>query len=227
MAEASLAAVPDRAADRSLLAATEQMDRYRRTGDASLLAALYEGHRESLLGQIQRTLAGARRRVDAEDVLHDAWLNIARYRHAFRADRPEAFRIWAGRIARNCAFRRLRGAGDGRLQFVDPTDAPDVAAAKTPAPEQAAADRERVGIVDFTFALLLAAWVRAYADAPAADRDLLAAVELDDTPYAELAGRLRVRIGTLKVRIFRARQRLLRGVAHALAGAATPSAAAA
>ena len=226
MAKASLAAVPSLAVDRSLQAATEQMDRFRRTGDSSLLAELYERHRGSLLGQIQRALAGSRR-VDAEDVLHDAWLNIARYRHAFRADRPEAFRIWAGRIVRNCAFRRLRGAGDRRLQFVDPNDAPDAADARASAPERVAEDRESAAPVDLAFTLLLAAWVHAYAQAPAADRALLAAVELDDKPYAELARRLDVRVGTIKVRVFRARQRLLRGVAEALAGAAATSAAAA
>ena len=227
MAEASPNAVPAVAAERSPQTATEQMDRFRRTGDSSLLADLYERHRGSLLGQIQRALAGSSRRVDAEDVLHDAWLNIARYRHAFRADRPEAFRIWAGRIVRNCAFRRLRGAGDRRLQFVDPNDAPDAADARAPAPERVAEDRESAAPVDLAFTLLLAAWVHAYAQAPAADRALLAAVELDDTPYAELARRLDVRVGTIKVRVFRARQRLLRGVAEALAGAAATSAAAA
>jgi RNA polymerase sigma-70 factor (ECF subfamily) len=227
MAEASLAAAANLPVDRSQQAATEQMDRFRRTGDSSLLADLYERHRGSLLGQIQRALAGAGRRVDAEDVLHDAWLNIARYRHAFRADRPEAFRIWAGRIARNCAFRRMRGASDRRLQFVDPTEAPDAVDVRAPAPARVAEDRESAGPVDFAFALLLAAWVRAYAQAPAADRDLLAAVELDGVAYADLARRLRIRQTTLKVRVFRARQRLLRGVAEALAGAAATSAAAA
>lgn len=206
-------------------AATDCMDRFRRTGDGALLASLYEQHRAELLAQIRGLLVGAGRRVDPEDVLHDAWLNIAQYRHSFRADRPEAFRTWSMRIVRNCAFRRLRGAGDRRLLLVDPVDAPEPADPR-PTPADRAIAREAGARVDFAFVLLLAAWQQAFAAASAADRALLAAVEIDGAPYGELAQRLGVSHATFKVRVFRARQRLLHAVAAALAGAARASAAA-
>lgn len=222
MAPAALALAPVPAAAQ---AATDCMDRFRRTGDGALLAALYEQHRAALLAQIRGLLAGAGRRVEPEDVLHDAWLNIAQYRHSFCADRPEAFRIWAMRIVRNCAFRRLRGTGDRRLLLVDPVDSPEPVDPR-PTPADRVEAHEAGARVDFAFVLLLAAWNQAFATAAPADRALLTAVEIDGLPYRELAARLGVRLPTIKVRVFRARQRVLRAVASALAGATATSAAA-
>ncbi|POX44812.1 RNA polymerase sigma factor [Streptomyces sp. Ru72] len=54
-----------------------------------------------------RTLVGA---ADAEDVMSEAWLHIARDLRTFHGDGP-GFRGWAARVARNRALDHLRRSG--------------------------------------------------------------------------------------------------------------------
>lgn len=71
-------------------------------GDEHAFERLFDRHHVRVLYYL-RGLVGA---VDADDVLQRVWLKV--YRKIGGLERPEAFRAWLYRIARNEAISRLR-----------------------------------------------------------------------------------------------------------------------
>ena len=80
---------------------TSLMDCYKNTAEPAVFALLFELNRADFLQAIQAKLRRSHHHVDAHDVLQEVFLNIYRYPHHFHADRPDAFRGWGHRIARN------------------------------------------------------------------------------------------------------------------------------
>lgn len=90
-----------------------------RQGDAAAFAVLYSSlapaqlrHARGLVGQ------------DGEDVVSEAWLQIARDIRRFQGGEPE-FRAWSTRIVRNRAFDQLRCAARHPAQAIPVADLPE------------------------------------------------------------------------------------------------------
>jgi RNA polymerase sigma-70 factor, ECF subfamily len=125
----------------------------------------------------------------ADDVVQEVWLDV--YRGIVRLRRPDAFRAWIYRIARDRAFRALRRA---RV----PCQLPDEA-------EWAAAEVEDDG-----FSAEDARRVHAALDRLSpSHRDVLLLRFIEDLPYDEIAQITGCPPGTVKSRIHHAK-RLLR-----------------
>lgn len=75
-------------------------------GDEIAFEALFDRHH----GRVLYYLRGLVGRAEAEDVLQRVWLTV--YRKIGGLERPEAFRAWLYRIARNTAISRLRRRRD-------------------------------------------------------------------------------------------------------------------
>jgi RNA polymerase sigma-70 factor, ECF subfamily len=75
-----------------------------RAGDLPAFDALYARHEARLFTYLRAVLGD---RLDAEEVLHDAFLSVLKDRHA-TFDHDGAFRAWLYRVARNMASNRRR-----------------------------------------------------------------------------------------------------------------------
>jgi RNA polymerase sigma-70 factor, ECF subfamily len=78
-----------------------------RAGDLPAFDALYARHEARLFTYLRAVLGD---RLDAEEVLHDAFLSVLEDRDA-TFDRDGAFRAWLYRVARNMASNRRRAEG--------------------------------------------------------------------------------------------------------------------
>lgn len=92
-----------------------------RSGDEDAFRHLYRALHPMLLRYV-RTLVGG---DDAEDVMSEAWLHIARDLGTFRGD-GAGFRGWAAKVARNRALDHLRRAGRRPVIGGDESDLRDL-----------------------------------------------------------------------------------------------------
>jgi RNA polymerase sigma-70 factor, ECF subfamily len=85
-----------------------------REGDMEAFDRLYERYESRLFAYLRAMLGD---RLDAEEVLHDAFMNALRS----EPDKLEdgAFRAWLYRIARNLALNRRRDAGRREKKIAD------------------------------------------------------------------------------------------------------------
>lgn len=92
----------------------EQLYERVRTGDLRAFDELYDRYAASLFGYLRATLGSRSSRADAEDALHEAFLNTLRSANApgVTFDRG-GFRAWLFRVARNVALNRLRTSARG------------------------------------------------------------------------------------------------------------------
>jgi RNA polymerase sigma-70 factor (ECF subfamily) len=147
---------------------------------------------EKLLREILPAVRGiVRRRVfdpqAAEDVVQNVLLSLHRARHTYRPERP--FLPWIRAIARNATVDalRLRGRRGAREVSLEREDVPEPAA-------PAAAPREEE---------LDPALARALAAIPAAQREAVELIHLQELSVAEAARRVGISRGALKVRAHR------------------------
>jgi RNA polymerase sigma-70 factor (ECF subfamily) len=150
-------------------------------GDDAALAALYDRYASVMLAIAVRILGDRR---EAEDLLHDVFLEVWKQAHTFDENRGSA-RGWLFLRMRSRALDRRKSAAFSRRsdsapqQRADAADAPDVAA-----------DRE--------------AMRRALAQLPDAHRQALELGYYEGLSSSEIAERLGVPIGTVKSRVARA-----------------------
>ena len=125
----------------------------------------------------------------ADDVLQEVWLDV--YRGVVRLRRPDAFRAWIYRIARDRAFRVLRRA-------------------RVPCQLAEEADLAGAEVEDDSFSAEDARRVHAALDRLSpSHRDVLLLRFIEDLPYDEIAQITGCPPGTVKSRIHHAK-RLLR-----------------
>lgn len=99
-------------------------------GDEDAFRRVYRAMHPMLLRYV-RTLVGG---TEAEDVMSEAWLHIARDLTTFRGN-AEGFRGWAARVARNRALDHLRSAGRRPQIGGDESDLQDLPSASDTAHE--------------------------------------------------------------------------------------------
>ncbi len=159
-------------------------------GDREAMAALYARYAGTLLGVAIRIIG---RRGEAEDLVHDVFLEAWRKADRWRADRGTV-RTWLLLRLRSRAIDRLRSPRLARGVSLD-EGCPDYAE-RTVAPDDPAlaADRRRVR--------------EAVASLPPEHRTVLTLAAFEGRSAAEIARRLELPLGTVKSRILAARRGL-------------------
>lgn len=173
-----------------------------RNGRRDAFAELFRRHR-GMVHRIARRMVGAG--PDAEEVLQDAFLRVARAASSYEA--KARFSTWLYRIVVNrCLSFRAR-SGRGRLVALPERCPPDPA----PGPYE----RARAGE-------LKASLRREVAGLPDPLCAAFTVVVLEERPYAEAAEILEVPVGTVKTHVHRARLLLRRRLARELAAEPLP-----
>jgi RNA polymerase sigma factor (sigma-70 family) len=154
-------------------------------------AAAYERLLTSLLPRLRGFVS--RRGVEAsevEDVVQEILLLIHRARHTWRAD--HSFDPWMWAIARNASTDALRRQARERARRDPASDASEAGAALVAGPEESLAARQ-----------LSPALVDALARLPAAQRQALELLYVEQLSVSEAAARAGVSRSALKVRAHR------------------------
>lgn len=200
---------PD-AATRAAGLATSLMEAFRRSGDAEVFECLVQWATPHLLARIRTRMRGCRSLCEPQEVLQDVLVNIYRYPDRFLASRAGAFAAWSTTIVDNAIRRRMRRtrrAVDVTLQA--PEFLADCVDCGTLGPDRAAADHEACAATVAAYALVLQAYLRAFATLSPREQIVLRDVEVEGRRYAEVAARLAVRAEAVKMIVFRARKRML------------------
>lgn len=165
-------------------------------GDLAGMNGIYDNRHRPLFRFFFR-LTG--RQATAEDLVHEVFLRMIRYRHTYQTGLPEnetagAFEAWMYRIARNTLAdygRRHRheiAAGDGELESL---------ASGRPSPFDAAVQRQDIDLL-----------YRALRELPDDKRELLVLTRFEGLSYEQIARILGCESGTVKGRVFRAMREL-------------------
>jgi RNA polymerase sigma-70 factor (ECF subfamily) len=166
-------------------------------GDLAVMSEIYQNRRRALFRFFFR-LTG--RQALAEDLVHEVFLRMIRYRHTYQAgDRaasggPEAFESWMYRIARNA------WADHGRKHR-----------AETPAAEGDMEAIESGHLSPFDNLARqqdLSLLYRALRELPDGQRELLVMARFQGLSYAQIGGIVGCETGTVKTRVFRAMKEL-------------------
>jgi RNA polymerase sigma-70 factor (ECF subfamily) len=159
-----------------------------RDGQVERLALLYERHRSPLLNFFVRLTGDLQA---AEDLVHDVFLRMLKYRHTFRDG--HRFQTWMYQIARNAHFdfrhkRRLeRPADEHALADAENTASADLA------PDFAASRNQEIATLE-----------KALASLPPQQRELLVFTGVQRLKYEEVARALDCGVGAVKMRVHRA-----------------------
>ncbi len=167
-------------------------------------------------------LSLTRDEADADDLVQETYLKAYDGWETFRAG--TASRPWLLTICRNTFLRRRRR--EERQVTCDDPELEALAAAAVHASAQAAGYGDLFNNFDLSDAI-----ARAIADLPAAFRDVVLLVDVNDQSYETAAAALGVPIGTVRSRLFRARRLLQEalighardaGLVHPQVGESTP-----
>jgi RNA polymerase sigma-70 factor (ECF subfamily) len=156
-------------------------------GSPEALGALYDRHAPHMLGLALQVLGNRR---DAEDLLHDVFLEVWRKSAMFDPERATA-RTWLLVMVRSRAIDRLRAFAVARRSGV--CDQPELREAPDPDAELVVLrqlDRQRV--------------LDALASLPPVHREIVSLLYLEGCTCREIAGRCGVPVGTVKSRLARA-----------------------
>lgn len=198
--------------------ATSLMEAFRRSGDAEVFECLVQWATPHLLARIRTRMRGCRSLCEPQEVLQDVLVNIYRYPDRFLASRAGAFAAWSTTIVDNAIRRRMRRtrrALDVTLQA--PEFLADCVDCGTLGPDRAAADHEACAATVAAYALVLQAYLRAFATLTPREQLVLRDVEVEGRRYAEVAARMAVRTEAVKMIVFRARKRILDRAAQSFA----------
>ena len=173
--------------------------------DETLVAALVAGDTDAftaLVARYRRRVYGIclhyfRTPADAEDAAQEAFVTLYRRCSTFRGD--AAFSTWMYRVTTNACndmarkrARRPRSSGDDVAQLVDAAETADLLA-----------NRE----LGLELENALRALDPAY-------REVIVLHDIGGMPYADIAERLGLAVGTVKSRIHRGHARLAAGLTH-------------
>jgi RNA polymerase sigma factor (sigma-70 family) len=162
-------------------------------GDLALMSEIYQNRRRALFRFFFR-LTG--RQALAEDLVHEVFLRMIRYRHTYQKDDsgPDAFESWMYRIARNAWAdhgRKHRSevlAGEGEAEALE--------SGRPSAFENLARQQD------------LALLYRALRELPEPQRELLVMARFQGLSYERIGEIVGCQTGTVKTRVFRAMKEL-------------------
>lgn len=208
------------AGDSSDAVATALMDLFRRTGSDEVFESLVRLSEQRLRQRVRSRTRYLGDRVDTEELVQDALVNIYRYPDRFDASRPGAFRAWSTTIVDNAVRRHMRRSGCGpdvRLRPVEILAQEPDRYHKEPGVE--AMETEAYERANAAFMFILRLYLVAYQGLSERERFVLQMVEVKGMRYAELAQILELRPEALKMVVFRARKRILARISVALSSA--------
>lgn len=165
-------------------------------GDLSSMNEIYRNRHRPLFRFFYRL---TNRQATAEDLVHEVFLRMIRYRHTYQAheENTEAggtFESWMYRIARNTLADHARkhrlevAPGDGELESI---------ASSRPTPFENTAKRQDLALLH-----------RALRELPDDKRELLVLARFQGLSYEQIGGILGCHAGTVKGRVFRAMKEL-------------------
>lgn len=157
-------------------------------GDATALHPLYEKHGRALL---RFSAAMCRSRQVAEDLVHDTFVALLREPCSFDPALGTVYGYLCG-VLRHRVSRHYRQ--ERRWVALDTEDE----SAEPPSPAHNPAD-------EIARSEETAAFRRAMLELPLPHREIIALCDLEELPYATVAGILQVPIGTVRSRLHRAR----------------------
>ena len=158
-------------------------------GEKAALLQLFERYDSRLRYLMRRLLPVIH---VADDAVQDVWLTVLRRIRTLRD--PGAFRAWIYRIARNRAYRELRGAQKPGPFLEDPLE-------PGPAPQEEALAAEDAARVHAALSKL-----------HPEHTEVLTLRYIEDMPYAEIAVVVGVPLGTVRSRIHQAKRALRRAM---------------
>jgi RNA polymerase sigma factor (sigma-70 family) len=161
-------------------------------GDLEVMSEIYENRHRALVRFFFR-LSG--RQTTAEDLVHEVFLRMIRYRHTYQEARNEGgFESWMYRIARNAMtdharkYRHEIAPAEGELEAID---------GGRPTPFDTTAKQQDVALL-----------YRAMRALPDGKRELLVLARFHGLSYEQIGGILDCEPGTIKGRVFRAMKEL-------------------
>ncbi len=162
-------------------------------GDLASMNAIYENHHRPLFRFFFR-LTG--RQATAEDLVHEVFLRMIRYRQTYQAEgtTPAAFEAWMYRIARNTLVDNARkhrhetAPAEGELEMVE---------SGRPTPFDTASKRQDLALL-----------YRALRELPEDKREVLVLARFQNLPYEQIGRILGCEANTVKGRVFRAMKEL-------------------
>jgi RNA polymerase sigma factor (sigma-70 family) len=165
-------------------------------GDLSSMNEIYRNRHRPLFRFFYRL---TNRQAMAEDLVHEVFLRMIRYRHTYQAEKENAeasgaFESWMYRIARNTLADHARkhrhevAAGEGELESI---------ASARPTPFEATSKRQDLALLH-----------RALRKLPEDKRELLVLTRFQGLSYEQIGGILGCEAGTVKGRVFRAMKEL-------------------
>jgi RNA polymerase sigma factor (sigma-70 family) len=162
-------------------------------GDLSSMNEIYENRHRTLFRFFFRL---TNRQAAAEDLVHEVFLRMIRYRHTYRTEEETAgaFEAWMYRIARNALADQARkhrhevAAGESELESLP---------SARPTPFEATAKRQDLALLH-----------RALRELPEDKRELLVLARFQGLSYERIGGILGCESGTVKGRVFRAMKEL-------------------
>ena len=157
-------------------------------GDATALRPLYERHGRALL---RFSAAMCRSRQVAEDLVHDTFVALLREPFAFDPALGSVYGYLCG-VLRHRVSRHFRQ--EKRWVALDTEDESAEPRADSHGPADEIARSEAT-----------AAFRRAMLELPLPHREIIALCDLEELPYATVAGILDVPVGTVRSRLHRAR----------------------
>ena len=177
---------PDPASDHDRMRAVAR-------GDLASMNGIYENRHRPLFRFFFR-LTG--RQAAAEDLVHEVFVRMLRYRHTYQADAAAAgtFEAWMYRIARNALadsarkYRLETTAAEGELESIE---------SSRPTPFDSAAKRQDLALL-----------YRALRALPEDKREILVLARFQNLSYDEIGRILGCESGTVKGRVFRAMKEL-------------------
>jgi len=150
-------------------------------------------HREGIYHAAHRLTGNT---SDAEDLAQETYLQALRASHRFRLGTN--LKAWLFTILRNLVRNRRRSAARAIVEFDSrKVDQSSELTEHRETPEQALL--KKAGNADLQ---------AAFESLPRALRDTVWLSDVEELPYAEIARRLGIPVGTVMSRVFRARQRL-------------------
>lgn len=158
-------------------------------GDSQAVHALYQRHGRALL---RFSAAMCRSRQAAEDMVHDTFVALMRERISFDPAQGSVFGYLCG-VLRHRVSRHFRQQRRWVALNID-DDSSQAHAAESGGPADEIARSE-----------ITAAFRRAMLELPLPHREVIALCDLEELPYATVAGILDCPVGTVRSRLHRAR----------------------
>ena len=132
------------------------------------------------------------RQAAAEDLVHEVFLRMLRYRHTYQAG--DAFEAWMYRIARNAFADQMR---KHRLETTVDEGVFEVAESGRPGPFEVLARKQDLTLL-----------YQALRELPDDKRELIVLSRFEGLTYQQIGGLLGCEAGTVKTRVFRAMQEI-------------------